>query len=147
MPTLPLHQGCSASQAIAATPSSCSCGQYSSSGGALGVAGAADVDPDGDEAALGEVAVAVVAVPGRVVLAVGEVLEDDGKRPGAVRQEEVGGQRHAVGHRDRARCAPGGWGTGCRDSGRSDAGALATCFPPLPITATRSGRLLDTRSI
>ncbi len=31
IPTLPLHHGCSASHAIAATPSSCSCPQYSSS--------------------------------------------------------------------------------------------------------------------
>ena len=31
MPTRPVDQGCDASQAIAATPSSCSCSEYSSS--------------------------------------------------------------------------------------------------------------------
>ena len=30
MPTLPLHQGCAASQAITSTASACSCGRYSS---------------------------------------------------------------------------------------------------------------------
>ena len=30
IPTLPVHQGCSASQAIASTPSSSSCARYSS---------------------------------------------------------------------------------------------------------------------
>ena len=31
MPTCPSHQGCSASQAITSSPSSCSCSEYSSS--------------------------------------------------------------------------------------------------------------------
>ena len=45
MPTAPVHQGCAASQAITSSASSCSCGRYSSSEHALGVAGAAQVDP------------------------------------------------------------------------------------------------------
>ena len=77
MPTRPLHQGWAASQAITSTPSSSSCCRYSPSRIPSESPRAAQVDADAGEAARREVRVHLgVARRGRVVLAVGDVLED-----------------------------------------------------------------------
>ena len=46
MPTVPEHQGWAAIQAITSSASSCSCFRYSSLEHAVGIPGAAQVDPD-----------------------------------------------------------------------------------------------------
>ena len=73
-------------------------------GRALRVAGAAHVDARDDEAPFGQVAVAPVALPARVVLAVWQVLEQGRARPAGlarpVGHEQIRRQRHPVRHGD-----------------------------------------------
>ena len=99
MPTLPLHQGCAASQAMTSSASSCSCGRIFVVHQPVGLAVAAHVDADAGIAVAGEIGVGEGVAPGRAVaLAVGQVFEDRRHRValGVLRQPDAGGEAGAV---------------------------------------------------
>ena len=113
MPTAPVHQGCSAIQAITSTPSACSWRAVLVVGQAVGVAAAAHVDPHAGVAVAGQVGIQqLVAGGGAVALAVGQVLEHGrhrvaARRPRAARSWRPGGCRRRAGSRCSRSRAPG----------------------------------------
>ena len=104
MPTLPFENGCARQPgddlvAVALLDLAVLVGDQR----ALAVAGAADVDARDDVAAAHEVGIQVVAAAASLVLAVGQVLEQHRKAaasPVALGPPQVGGELHAVAHRD-----------------------------------------------
>ena len=103
MPTVPVHQGCAASQAITSSASSCSCLQVLVPHEAVGIAVAAHVDAHAGIAVAGDVGVGEGVAPSRAVaLAVGQVFQDRRHRLrfGILGQPDAGRQPAAVGERD-----------------------------------------------
>ena len=84
MPTVPVHQGCAASQAITSSASSCSCCRYSSQQHAVGFAAAAHVDAHRRHSRGRRSRDASAASRGgrAVALAIGQVFEDRRHRVG-----------------------------------------------------------------
>ena len=103
IPTAPVHQGCSASQAIDLVDVARLLRGVLVLDHAVGVAAAAQVDPHARVAVAGEVAVpGGVARRGAVALAVGDGVQDRGHgiALGVLGQPDARGEPAAVGQRD-----------------------------------------------
>ena len=103
MPTLPLHQGWLAAQAMTSTASSEFLLGIFVLHQPFGIAIAAHVDADAGIAVAGEIGMGQRIARGRAVaLAVGQMLDDGGNLVGVgiVRQPDAGRQRAAVAHLD-----------------------------------------------
>ena len=103
MPTAPVHHGCSASQAIASSTSAALLHRVLVGDQPVGVAAAAQVDPDAGVAVPGEVPVpGGVAGGGAVALAVRHGVQDRRHRIalGVLGQPHARGEPATVGERD-----------------------------------------------